>query len=127
SVILNSVHEAGMVIEPTLYCIASLPSITVAQSVTTAAALPLAAAGAVDSAAAGSVAGAGSGVATAGSAVCAVAGASAGAVVSVVSGDCPPHAARAKAQAVARRVARVFMCRLRVGTRHYRQSACACG
>src|SRR5690606_19561441 len=92
SVILNSVHEAGMVIEPTLYCIASLPSITVAQSVTTAAGLPLAAAGAADSVAAGSVAGAGSGVATAGSAVCA--GASAGAVVSVVSGDCPPHAAR---------------------------------
>src|SRR6476661_5241729 len=45
---VNLAHDAGTVIEPTLNCIASLPSMVVAQSLTTAAglSLPVVAAGA---------------------------------------------------------------------------------
>src|SRR5690242_539170 len=41
SVILKSVHDEGTTIEPTLYCIASLASISVLQLLTVAAGLPL--------------------------------------------------------------------------------------
>src|SRR6185312_3379520 len=41
SVILKWEHEEGTVMDPTLYCIASVPSISVLQLVTTAAGLPL--------------------------------------------------------------------------------------
>jgi hypothetical protein len=90
------------VIDPTLYCIASVPSISVAQSATTAAGLSLpgtvaAGAGAAVSAGAGVAAGAGSVAAT-------------GATVSVdVLGDLSPQATSASAQAAARKVIRVFM------------------
>ena len=101
-VILKSVHEAGTTIDEMLYCIASVPSNSVEQSVTCAVGLPFAAAAGVAGAgdAAGVIAciescgaasvGAGAGVAAVGAA----SGASAGCL--------SLHAASANAQAAAR-------------------------
>jgi hypothetical protein len=90
--------------EPTLYCIASVPSIWVLQSATTAAGFSLAGAGVTGvGAVATEVFGAGSGVvAGAGSAV------AAGAGVSDAGGDLP-QAAIASVHAATRRAMWVFM------------------
>src|SRR5690606_743937 len=98
-VIVKSVHEAGTVMELTLNCIASLPSITVAQSLTTAALLSTAgAAGAEFSVVVGVVSLAGA--ASAGIAgVVGVAGAAGSACVAgACGGDLSPQADSASAQ-----------------------------
>jgi hypothetical protein len=96
-VMVKLVHEAGTVMEPTLNCIASLPSISVLQSLTTAAGLSLAAGGVAAGVATGAVS-IGGGVS--------VAGAGAG-VVAVSDGGCwPPQAARPIRQAAVSRAVR---------------------
>src|SRR6185312_4657794 len=104
-VILKSVQDDGTTIDDTLYCIASLPSISVAQSVTTAVPLPLSIAGAAAVVAAGAGA--------------IVTGASAAAVEAVVAGVAMPddvgedelslQAAKASAQAAASRLSFTFI------------------
>src|SRR5690606_20154699 len=102
---VNSLQEAGTVIEPTSNCIASLPSMVVLQLLTTASGLPSAgaapasAAGAVLASGAGVVAGAGvwaagaAGSVTGAGVLAGASGAEAG------GGDLSPHAASASAQA----------------------------
>src|SRR6478672_3983918 len=110
---VNLLHDAGTVIEPTSYCIASVPSMVVAQSLTTAAGFSVAmAAGAAVVAADGIVvvagdgiavvAGAGMAVVVAGAGMAAVVGAAGLAVSS--AGSCFPQAASASAQAAVTRV-----------------------
>src|SRR6476659_5863789 len=81
-VMVNFLHEAGTVIEPTLYCIASVPSIVVAQSLTVAAGFSppvAAAAGAAVDVAAGTAADVAAGGAVVAAAGIAVVAAGAGA------------------------------------------------
>src|SRR4249919_1191998 len=105
-------HEAGTAMEPTLYCIASLPSIVVPQLATTAAGLlSVVAAGMGASVAAGGVSAVGVGAVVAGG-VSAGAGSGvvAGAVaVSLAGGGDLPQADKASAQAMVRRTGLVFM------------------
>src|SRR4249919_1517208 len=106
-------HEAGTAMEPTLYCIASLPSIVVPQLATTAAGLlSVVAAGVGASVAAGGVsAGVGVGAVVAGG-VSAGAGSGvvAGAVaVSLAGGGDLPQADKASTQAMVSWTVRVFM------------------
>src|SRR6476659_1275361 len=114
-VILNSLQDAGTVIELTSYCIASVPAISVAQPATTAAfSLPGAAvAGAgmdADSAVAGAGAAvsAGAGFAAGSVTGAAVVAADAGAAVSSLLGLLV-QATSARAQAAANSGKRVFM------------------
>src|SRR5690606_10639892 len=112
SVILNSEHDAGTVIELTLYCIASLLSISVSQPLMTATWLPLA--GAVDDVAAGSTGAASAGAASAGAVAAGAvsaggvtaAGASlvAGVAAESAGSDLSPQADRGSAQAAVNRV-----------------------
>jgi len=95
---VNWVQLAGMVIESALYCMASLPSIVVAQSATVAGLLPVAATGAGATGAASTGAGA---------AASSVAGAATGGSA-VGAGDWP-QAERASASALAARTWRDFM------------------
>src|SRR6476661_6753681 len=94
---VNLLHDAGTAIEPTLYCIASVPSMVVAQSLTTAAGFSVAMAPGAAVVAADGIA-----VVAAGAGAAAVAGAAGLAVSS--AGSCLPQAARDSTQAAARRV-----------------------
>src|SRR4249919_3381415 len=107
-------HEAGTAMEPTLYCIASLPSIVVAQLVTTAAGLlSVAGAGVAASVAAGGVsAGVGVGASVVAGGVSAGAGSgvvAGGVAVSAAGGGDLPQADKASTQAMVSRTGRVFM------------------
>src|SRR5690554_4499732 len=113
--IVNSLHDAGTVIEPTSNCMASLPSMVVLQLLTTASGLPPAAA--VSAPAAGGVLASGAGVAAgAGISAAGAAGSVTGAgVVAGASGaaeggaDWSPQAASASAHAKPRPVVFMFM------------------
>src|SRR5690606_39057287 len=117
SVILNSEHDAGTVIELTLYCIASLLSISVSQPLMTATLLPLP--GAVDDVAAGSTGAASAGAASAGAVAAGAvsaggvmaAGASlvAGVAAESAGSDLSPQADRASAHAAVNRVILMFI------------------
>src|SRR5574337_1554402 len=105
-VILKSLHEAGTTMDDTLYCIASLPSISVAQSVPTAVGLP-----SVAGAAAGGAVGVVAGVEAAGAGACIGADAVADGAAPGAAGDdeLSLQAASASAQARARTVILMFI------------------